>query len=65
MIKNGWINEAHTNVPGKDGELSYGGLCFPKDTQSLLNFLKSQNTPCGILEECIKERYKIRHNLNL
>lgn len=63
MIKNGWINPQHTIVPGKDGKLSYGGVCFPKDTQSLLKFLKLQNTPCGILEECIKERDKLREYL--
>jgi len=32
MLKNKWINPMHTNVPGPDGKLSYGGHCFPKDT---------------------------------
>ena len=30
MLKNKWINPMHTNVPGPDGQLSYGGYCFPK-----------------------------------
>ena len=28
MLKNGWINPMHTQVPGPDGLLSYGGYCF-------------------------------------
>ena len=40
MLKNGWINPMHTTVPGPDGQISYGGLCFPKDTNALLEFMK-------------------------
>ena len=42
MVKNGWINPMHTNVPGPDGQLSYGGYCFPKDTNALLNHMKRE-----------------------
>ena len=38
MLKNGWINPMHTNVPGKDKQLSYSGYCFPKDTNALFIF---------------------------
>ena len=60
MIKNGWINSMHTNVPGKDGKLGYGGMCFPKDTNALLTFLKQQDTNHRILEACIEE-----NNINI
>ncbi len=36
MLKNNWINPMHTKVPGNDGQLSYGGKCFPKDTKALV-----------------------------
>ena len=42
MLKNKWINPMHTNVPGTDGKLSYGGYCFPKDTNALLQFMKTK-----------------------
>ncbi len=48
------------NVPGPDGQLSYGGLCFPKDTNALLEFMKLQNTPSAVLEACIAERNLLR-----
>lgn len=60
MLKNGWINPMHTTVPGPDGQLSYGGLCFPKDTNALLNFMKSNNTLHQVLEATINERNQMR-----
>ena len=60
MLKNGWINHMHTNVPGPDGKLSYGGYCFPKDTNALLNDMKQKGTPCHVLESTIKERNMMR-----
>jgi UDPglucose 6-dehydrogenase len=64
MLKNGWINPMHTNVPGPDGKLSYGGYCFPKDTNALLNDMKKKNTPCHVLEATIKERNIMRKDEN-
>lgn len=68
MIKNKWINPMHTDVPGPDGKLSYGGYCFPKDTNALLNHMKRVNTPCKVLEATIHERNIMRDdnvNVNL
>lgn len=60
MLKNGWINPMHTTVPGPDGSLSYGGSCFPKDTNSLLEFMKRNQTPHGVLEATVTERNTMR-----
>ena len=60
MLKNGWINPMHTDVPGPDGLLSYGGLCFPKDTNALLQTMKLNDVPCKVLEATIKERNLMR-----
>jgi nucleotide sugar dehydrogenase len=38
------IGESHTSVPGPDGKKGYGGTCFPKDMNSLLNQIKSVST---------------------
>lgn len=65
MIKNNWINPQHTNIPGPDGDISYGGLCFPKDTNALNEFMKEMNSPNKILDNTIKERNEMRNdNLN-
>ena len=60
MLKNGWINPMHTTVPGPDGQLSYGGFCFPKDTNALLQHMKTENSPCKVLEATIEERNEMR-----
>ena len=60
MLKNGWINPMHTTVPGPDGNISYGGLCFPKDTNALLQYMKSNDVPHEVLEAVIREREDMR-----
>lgn len=60
MLKNNWINPMHTTIPGPDTKISYGGLCFPKDTNALLSFMKKIDTPRGILNSCVDERNEMR-----
>ncbi len=60
MLKNNWINPMHTNVPGPDGLLSYGGYCFPKDTNALLNHMKRLDSPHMVLQATVNERNNMR-----
>ena len=60
MLKNNWINPMHTEVPGPDGLPSYGGLCFPKDTNALNHLMKTVGTPNKVLQACIEERDSMR-----
>ena len=60
MLKNNWINPMHTQVPGPDGQVSYGGLCFPKDTNALNKYMERTNSANVVLEACIKERNEMR-----
>ena len=62
MIKNDWINPMHTEVPGHDGSPSYGGACFPKDTNALNHFMKTHGSPNKVLEACIEERDLMREH---
>ena len=63
MLKNGWINPMHTTIPGPDGQISYGGYCFPKDTNALLQYMKNENSPSAIMDACIKERNDMRSDI--
>lgn len=60
MIKNGWINSMHTTIPGPDGNISYGGLCFPKDTNALNKYMEKYNSPNLVLSSVITERNSMR-----
>ena len=60
MLANNWINPMHTTIPGPDGLLSYGGLCFPKDTNALNELMKKNETPNAVMDATIQERNKMR-----
>jgi UDP-glucose 6-dehydrogenase len=50
----------HTEVPGSDGFISYGGKCFPKDTNALNSYMKKYNSNNLLLDSTIKERNYLR-----
>ncbi len=62
MLNNNWINPMHTLIPGPDGKISYGGLCFPKDTNALNEYMERLEVPHLVLESCIKERDLMRND---
>lgn len=62
MLKNNWIHPMHTNVPGPDGKLSYGGLCFPKDTNALNHYMIRNKIPNKVLNATIEERNEMRED---
>ena len=64
------INLSHTNVPGPDGQLGYGGTCFPKDMHNLLQQMNKISMKSYIIESAIKRNEEVdRHdkdwNLNI
>ena len=62
MLKNGWINEMHTIIPGRDGKVSFGGGCFPKDVSTLNCFMETMETPHKVINSVITERNEMRND---
>ena len=62
ILKNGFISPMHTNVPGMDGNISYGGTCLPKDSQALLHHFMKKHVPCSVINGCVTERNSIRQD---
>ena len=60
MLKNEWIHPMHTSVPGPDGNISFGGMCLPKDSQALLTLMKDLESPHKVLEKVLEERNEMR-----
>lgn len=52
----------HLNVPGPDGDLGFGGACFPKDMIGLLGFAKEEKIDMSALEAVWKKNLKLRKN---
>lgn len=53
---------SHLNVPGPDGDLGFGGACFPKDTLGLLSFSKQKDVDMSALNAIWEKNLKIRKN---
>ena len=48
FVRDGRVGHSHTNVPGPDGKMGFGGSCFPKDVQALIDDL---NLNLNVLKE--------------
>ena len=64
MIGNEWINPMHTCVPGHDGKVGFGGMCFPKDVSALNSFLSKNELNHSIIEACMNENRSLRDDLH-
>ena len=53
------ILHSHTQVPGHDGKLGFGGTCFPKDINSMINQIDEVNGDYPILNAVIKRNEEI------
>ena len=41
FIRDGRVGHTHLNVPGHDGKFGFGGSCFPKDIQAMIDFAET------------------------
>mgnify|MGYP003145500183 FL=1 len=60
FVRDGRIGHSHLNVPGPDGKLGFGGSCFPKDIQAMINFSDSLDTPSNVLKGAWKTNLEVR-----
>ena len=60
MIKNEWIHPNHTEVPGSDEAISFGGACLPKDIAALKAYMQTLDVPCEVLQAVVRERDLMR-----
>jgi len=54
------IGESHTQVPGIDNDRGFGGTCFPKDLNSLINQMESHDINADMFKEIWKYNESIR-----
>jgi UDPglucose 6-dehydrogenase len=60
FVSDGRIGDSHLNVPGHDGNLGYGGTCFPKDVNALLSFSKNKGIDLNTISGGWKTNLKVR-----
>tara|TARA_B110000503_G_scaffold29720_1_gene47856 strand:+ start:6153 stop:6941 length:789 start_codon:yes stop_codon:yes gene_type:complete len=54
------VGDSHMQVPGPDGEMGFGGHCFPKDTEAMLKYANDKNIKLSILKKAVETNKKIR-----
>ena len=60
VISDTRIGASHTKVPGPDGLMGFGGYCFPKDINALINTLKENKIDASLFEAAWNYNQKIR-----
>jgi nucleotide sugar dehydrogenase len=55
-IATDWLHEMHTKVPGTDGQMGWGGMCFPKDVIAFTTLLKGNSIIKTAMEKNIELR---------
>jgi nucleotide sugar dehydrogenase len=60
VLSDGRIAVSHYQVPGHDQKLGFGGTCFPKDINSLINIMKENKIKPHVLEGAWKTNVEVR-----
>ena len=60
FVQDGRVGHSHLNVPGHDGKLGFGGVCFPKDIQAIIAFGDSVGIDMSVLKGAWKTNLKVR-----
>tara|TARA_B100001778_G_scaffold334322_1_gene345278 strand:- start:718 stop:1572 length:855 start_codon:yes stop_codon:yes gene_type:complete len=60
FIRDGRIGHSHLAVPGPDGKFGFGGSCFPKDVQAMINFAKKSGISPNVLKGAWETNLEVR-----
>ena len=60
FVSDGRIGHSHLGVPGHDGKFGFGGSCFPKDIQAIINFGDSLGVDMKVLKGAWETNLKVR-----
>ena len=60
FVRDGRVGHSHLNVPGHDGKFGFGGSCFPKDIQALINFGENRGVDMNVLKGAWKTNLEVR-----
>ena len=60
FVRDGRIGHTHLNVPGPDGKLGFGGSCFPKDIQAMIQFGEDLGMDLNTLQGAWETNCEIR-----
>ena len=62
VLSDGRIGTSHFQVPGHDGDMGFGGTCFPKDINSLISIMQDNGIDPVILQAAWDRNLSVRKN---
>ena len=60
FVRDGRVGHSHMNVPGPDGKFGFGGSCFPKDIQAMINFAQTLDIKPDVLKGVWSKNLDVR-----
>lgn len=57
-----WVAKQHTQVPGPDGKLGFGGACLPKDSQGLVELADALGVDMQTLRAAVESNKRRRED---
>ena len=60
FVADGRVGHSHLNVPGPDGKFGFGGSCFPKDIQAMIDFAEMFGLNPSVLKGAWEKNLEVR-----
>lgn len=60
FVSDGRIGHSHLGVPGHDGKFGFGGSCFPKDIQAMIDFSETFGLNPSVLKGAWEKNLEVR-----
>ena len=60
FVMDGRVGHSHLSIPGPDGKFGFGGSCFPKDIQAVINFAEKLGLEPNVLKGTWQTNLKVR-----
>ena len=64
FITDGRIGNSHIDVPGHDGDMGFGGKCFPKDLNAMIKRAESLGLNPSVMRGAWEKNQEVRSNLD-
>ena len=64
FVSDGRIGNSHIDVPGHDGDLGFGGKCFPKDINAMIHRCEEIGVKPTVLKAAWEKNVEIRKFLD-
>tara|TARA_Y100000004_G_scaffold81420_1_gene91442 strand:+ start:1852 stop:2721 length:870 start_codon:yes stop_codon:yes gene_type:complete len=60
FVSDGRVGHTHLNIPGPDGKYGFGGSCFPKDVQAMIDFGNTLDVDMNVLSAVWEKNLEVR-----